>query len=188
MRVSAIALLLLAMLAPAVAQSKRRPARPATEMSDSERQARETEDRAAIQRLQQRYIAAAMSLDIDALLSLWTDDGVLLAPQHPPVTGHAALRKFYQQQQNDLGNVEMLGYEEQWQEVRLLGDYAWQWGQIHARMRTGQSKAESSTVMNALRILRREENGAWKVARAIYNEAQASTSIGEEHVPEGEQR
>ncbi len=186
MRESAVALLLLAMLLPAMAQTKRRPAHAAAELSDSERQAREAEDRAAIQKLQQKDILASMAFDIDALLSLWTDDGVLLAPQHAPVTGHSALRRFYQQQHNALGNVEMLGYEEEWHEVRLLGDYAYQWGQIRSRMRSGQTKAESSTVVNAMRLLKREEDGSWRVARAIYNEAQASTSVGKEQIPEGE--
>ncbi len=188
MRESAIALLALAMLMPAMPQTKRRPVRPATEMSDSERQTREAEDRAAIQRLQQKDIVASMAFDVDALLALWTEDGVLLAPQHAPVTGRPALRDFYQQQRDALGNVEILAYEEQWQEVRLLGNYAYQWGEIRSRMRTGQSKAESSTVVNAMRVLKREDDGTWRVARAIYNEARASTSVGKEPVPEGERR
>lgn len=188
MRESAIALLVLAMMVPAMAQTKRRPARPSTEMSESERQAREAEDRAAIQRLQQKDINASIAFDVDALLSLWTDDGVLLAPQHAPITGHPELRKFYQQQRDTMGNVEILSYEEQWQEVRLMGNYAYQWGEIRSRMRSGQSKAESSTVVNVLRVLKREEDGAWRVARAIYNEAQASTSVGKEPIPEGERR
>ncbi|MBZ5646720.1 MAG: SgcJ/EcaC family oxidoreductase [Acidobacteriia bacterium] len=188
MRGSAIAVLVLTMLTAATPQTKRRPSRPVMEASATEQKARAAEDRAAIEELQRKDIAASMASDVDALLSLWTDDGVLLAPQHGPISGRAALRKFYEQQRDATGNAEILGYEEQWQEVRVMGKYAYQWGQIHARMRTGQSRAESSTLVNAMRILQRAEDGTWRVARAIYNEAQSSTSVGKEQLPEGERR
>ena len=181
MRSTLIALLVLILVTSGIPQKTRRtppPARPG-------QQSREVEDQAAIRRLQERDIAASMALDVDALLGLWTDDGVLLAPGKEPISGKAALRDFYEKQREAMANVEILSYEEQWQEVRLAGDYAYQWGQIRSRSRTGQSKEESSAVVNALRILKRNEDGSWEVARAIYNEARSSTSVGAT-APEGE--
>jgi ketosteroid isomerase-like protein len=122
------------------------------------------------------------------MIALWTDDGVLLAPGHGPISGKTKLREFYQAQQDALGEAEILSYEEQWQEVRIVGEYAYQWGQIHSRTRSGQGKAENSTALNTLRVLKREPDGGWRIFRAIYNEAHAGTSIGSETIPEGERR
>jgi len=181
MRSTAIALLIVFTLSAAVSQTKRRT-RPEGQPSES----RLAEDQAGIQKLQEKDIAASTSLDVEALLSLWTEDGVLLAPDHAPISGKDALRSFYEQQTKALGNAEIVGYEEQWQEVRIVGDYAYQWGQIQERTRTGQNSAESSTTVNAMRILKRDEDGHWYVARAIYNAARSDTSVGKQPAPAGE--
>lgn len=181
MRATVIAVIVLLLMSAAAPQSKRRP-RPDT---PAEAQSRTAEDQAAIQKLQDKDILASTAFDVEALLALWTDDGVLLAPQHAPVSGKAALRRFYEQQREALGRADIIGYEEQWQEVRIMGDYAYQWGQIQQRTRIGQSRAESSTLVNAMRILKRDEDGAWRVARAIYNEARASTTVGTQPAPAG---
>ncbi len=185
MRAGLITVAVLAILTTGTAQRKQRSARPPTGV---EQQSREAEDRAGIQKLQEKDIAASTSFDIDALLSLWTEDGVLLPPQHSPVVGRDALKKFYEQQQAALGNAETLGYEELWQEVRIIGDFAYQWGEIQTRTRAGQGNAESSTVVNAMRILKRDQDGNWRVARAIYNQARSSTSVGQPSPAPGEQR
>ncbi len=183
MRSTLIALLLFVLTSSGVSQKTRRTAPPA---GAAQEQSRKAADEEAIRQLQERDIAASMAFDVDALLALWTEDGVLLAPGHEPISGRTQLREFYDKQRDALGNTEILSYEEQWQEVRIMGDRAYQWGQIHSRRRTGQSKVESSVVVNALRILQREGDGNWKVARAIYNEARSSTSVGSEAAPEGE--
>ncbi len=183
MRSTLIALLVFVLATSGMSQRTRHPAPPA---GTAPEQSRNAADQAAIRQLQERDIAASMAFDVDALLALWTEDGVLLAPGHGPIAGSAQLREFYEKQRDALSNTEILSYEEQWQEVRILGDHAYQWGQIHSRRRAGQSKVESSVVVNALRILKREDDGNWKVARAIYNEARSGTSVGSEPVPQGE--
>ena len=184
MRSSWIALFVLVLAGSGMAQKKHRTSAPAEGPPPS----REAADQAGIRKLQERDIAASMAFDADALLALWTDDGVLLAPGQSPISGKDNLRAFYGKYRDALANVEILSYEEQWQEVRLMGDYAYQWGQIRSRRRSGQSKEESSTVVNAMRILKRGEDGNWRVARAIYNEARSGTSVGGQTVPEGERR
>lgn len=172
-------LVLVLIVGNGMAQKKRTaPSRP--------EQPKTASDQAEIARLQESDIAANMAFDVDGLVALWTDDGVLLAPGHAPISGKTKLRQFYESQRDALGNSEILSYDEQWQEVRIMGEYAYQWGQIRSRTRTGQSKAEDSTVVNALRILKREPDGGWKVTRAIYNEARSGTSVGSEPTPQGE--
>ena len=183
MRSTLIALLVFTLATSGFTQ-KRRAVPPA---GTAQQQSRSATDQAAIRQLQERDIAASMAFDVDSLLALWTDDGVLMAPGHGPVSGRAQLRQFYEQQKDALGNTETLSYEEQWQEVRIVDDYAYQWGQIQSRTRAGQSKVENTKVVNALRILKRDQDGSWRVARAIYNEARTGTSVGEA-APQGERR
>ena len=181
MRGMFVALLVLMVAGSGVAQKKHRPV-------ENQPQSREAADQAGIRKLQERDIAASTAFDVDALLALWTEDGVLLAPGQAPISGKNSLRAFYDKSRDALANTEILGYEEQWLEVRIMGDYAYQWGQIRSRHRSGQSKQETSDVVNAMRILKRGEDGSWRVARAIYNEARSGTSVGSETVPEGERR
>ncbi len=181
MRTAAIVLTILLMMGSAVPQAKRR-----TRPAEAQTQSRAAEDQAGIQKLQERAIAAHTSYDVDALVALWTDDGVLLAPDRGPITGTEALRNYYQQESKAIGNSEIVGYEEQWQEVRIIGDYAYEWGQIQERTRAGQNTAEDTTVRNAMRILKRDEGGHWSIYRAIYNEAREATSVGKQPAPAGE--
>lgn len=183
MRSTFVALFLLLLVTGGMAQKKHHPA--ATPQGSA---SREAADQTAIRKLQEQDIAASTSLDVEALVGLWTDDGVLLAPGQAPISGKDNLRAYYEKYQDAQANAEVLSYDEQWQEVRILGDYAYEWGQISSRQRTGQGKQEISTVVNAMRILRRSENGSWKVARAIYNEARSGTSVGSRPAPEGEPR
>ncbi len=183
MRSMMVALLLILLMAGSgLAQKKHRTSAPGGQQPSRQ------EDEAGIRKLQERDIAASTAFDVEALLALWTDVGVLLAPGQAPISGKDNLRAFYEKYHDAMANAEILSYEEQWQEVRIVGDYAYQWGQIRSRRRTGQSKEESSDVVNAMRILKRSDDGSWRINRAIYNQARAGTSIGSPNVPEGERR
>lgn len=187
MRTVVLGAVLLVLLLPAAAQTRKSSHRGASSNSAAE-PSRETADRAAIQKLQDRDIAASISYDVDALVSLWTDDGVLMVPNQAPIQGLDALRAFYEKQRDAMANVDVTAYEEEWQEVRIVGDYAFEWGQIHGRTRKGQGSAESSVTVNAMRVLKRLDSGDWKIARAIWNEARSSTSVGSQPTKPGEQR
>jgi uncharacterized protein (TIGR02246 family) len=128
------------------------------------------QDREGIEGLQKREIAASMGFDVDALLDLWTDDGVLLPPHHQPVVGRTALKQFLEERKQQYANYDMLAYNEEWNEVMVIGEYAYQWGKVIYRMKP-PAGSEVEGGVHALRVLKREEDGAWRVARAIWNEA-----------------
>jgi uncharacterized protein (TIGR02246 family) len=129
----------------------------------------QAQDREGIAALQKREIAASMAFDVNALLDLWTDDGVLLPPHHEPIEGRAALRRFLEQHREQYGSYEILAYNQEWNEVMVIGEHAYQWGTISFRVKP-PTDSEISAAVHALRILKREEDGAWRVARAIWNE------------------
>lgn len=173
MRSLLVSVLLLAFGVACFAQVKPQP-KPKRTPAPSERASGRSlqEDQKAIAELQQRDITASIALDTDELLSLWADDGVLIPPEHAPVVGKDALRAFYDQYKKAMGNNEILGYDENWDEVNVVGDWAFQWGTISARIRPAGSTNEVTNAIHAMRILKREPDGSWLVARAIWNNAQ----------------
>lgn len=69
----------------------------------------ETKDLAAIIALEQRDIQASKADDVRMLVSLWTDDGVLLQPGSDPIVGIAAIRELLEQEKAKNGNATHLG-------------------------------------------------------------------------------
>ncbi len=164
--------LILAVLVTAAAQRQRRQAPPSA--SDQQAAAdRLLADQRGIARLQERDIAANTTLDLDELISLTTDDVVVLPPGRAPVVGHEALRKFYSELLNRAPDIQVLAYSENWEEVRIMGDFAFQWGTITERSKPTVTGAETVSAVHAMRMLARQPDGSWKIARAMWNTAPA---------------
>jgi ketosteroid isomerase-like protein len=73
---------------PAKIEAPTAPAEVATETPEL--------DKGAVGLIRDRYIAAVDSGNLDELMSLWTDNGVLLPPDQPAVVGKEAIRTWYQ--------------------------------------------------------------------------------------------
>ena len=127
-------------------------------------------DLQAINALSQKDTAACMKNDVDTLCSLWTDDGVLLMPGAAPLVGKKAICAMLQAQKAQSSGSMTTDYTEDWEEVRIVGNYAWQWGKMSQTERLASGKMDTMRV-NAIRILRREPDGSWKVARAVVTPA-----------------
>ena len=121
---------------------------------------------AAIIALEHRDAEAAKINDVETLVSLWTEDGVLLQPRSEPVVGVAAIRKLLEQQKQQSTGMTTLAYQEDWKERRILGEEAYEWGEMSVTARLPDGKETTQTVY-AIRVLRRQQDGSWKVARAI---------------------
>jgi len=127
-------------------------------------------DRARIQEMEQKDVAASKTNDVEALVSLWTDDGVLLQPGLAPVVGKEAIRTLLLQQQQQAGRVETTSYEEKWNEIRFAGAYAFEWGRIAANLKLPDGR-EVQQDANAIRILEKQPDGSWRVARVAITPA-----------------
>src|SRR5574340_882722 len=117
-------------------------------------------DRQAIESLHQREIQATMAYDVNALAELWDVDMVSLPPGQPAIIGLSA-------------NVEILGYTQDWKEVRQVGEYAYEWGISRSRMRSPADQKEVEQDFKVMRVLKRHPEGTWKVYRAIWNDLPA---------------
>lgn len=164
MRLAFVALMVLALAAAAPAQQPRR-SRPPAQSSQHPPEV----DRKAIADLQRRDIEANMALDTEKLLALRTDDVVYLVPGRAPLVGQDAVRKYLREIRGQLANWDMLAYEENWQEVQVVGDFAFEWGTVNIRARQEGEKRESAALRNVMQVLRRQPDGDWKIARAVWN-------------------
>lgn len=153
-----LAMLLLAagLFAPACLRAQKAERAPAGPVADL----------AAIERLEQKDVAASKVNDVDALTSLWTDDGVLLQPGSLPVVGKQQIHALLLQQRQQNAAVQVLSYDESWKERRLAGDSAFEWGIITATLRLPNGKEVTQTVY-AGRYLVRAPDHSWHIARAV---------------------
>lgn len=134
-------------------------------------------ERARIEELHQRDIAATKAFDVEALVSRWTDDIVALPPGQAPIVGKAAGRADLERQQEQSRGFEIVEYEQNWEEVQVAGDYAFEWGIFKGAVRPPNGGDLIRYHFKVLRVLRREPDG-WKVHRTIWNDMPA------EDVPE----
>ncbi len=169
---STVPFLLLLLLAFVGASAQRPHRQPAAAPSGAEAaQDRLLADQREIAHLQEQDIAANTALDVDALIALTTDDVVLLPPGRPAVRGHQGLRNFYKGILERSPDAQVLAYTEEWEEVRILGDFAVQWGTITERAKAAATAPETASAVHAMRVLARQPDGSWKIARAMWNAA-----------------
>lgn len=169
MRISTITLsMLLALSSFSFTQSAKR--KPTTRPASSTTQKQLSEDMQAINDLHDRDIRASIALDANALESLWTEDIVTMHPGGPPIVGKAANVKKLREGIEQMKSQEILAYNEEFQEVRIEGDYAFEWGVITGRTHPFAGGQESTYRFNVMRVLKREPDGSWKISRSIYND------------------
>jgi uncharacterized protein (TIGR02246 family) len=126
------------------------------------------EDVAAIRKLAEDWSAGWDRGDTEALLSLYTDDPVLMPQGQPAVTGKNAIRAIYQ---SFFGEFTVKG-EGEVVEVEASGDLGYFWNRyaLTATPRAGGEliRGEGKSVF----IVRRQGDGSWKIARLIDNSDQ----------------
>jgi ketosteroid isomerase-like protein len=84
----------------------------------------------AIETLNRHDITAALASDVDAVVSQWTDDFVLIPPAGPVVRGRAANAAMIEQARPQLDKFEPVAYEVNFEEIIVAGDYAFALGTV----------------------------------------------------------
>ena len=122
---------------------------------------------AGIEELHRIDLEASRTRDFEALLSLWTEDGVLLMPEMRPVVGKEAIRSYMGKQAAVSRTYTIREYEHFWQEIKIFDDWACEWGYFSGEVEMVDSGEIVRQKGKLLRILKRQEDGSWKCARAI---------------------
>ena len=121
-------------------------------------------DLRAIEAITQRDVQAALAGDTAMMMLQWTDDIVLLPPAGPIVRGRSASAEVLL---GAASTFEVVEWVFDVQEVKILGDHAFQWGTYHGSVRPragGEAVRSSGKVM---RILQRQPDGSWKIYRTM---------------------
>ena len=129
------------------------------------------DDLARIDALHRADMEAARRVDYDALRSLLSDDAAVLPPGGRMLRGRAALDASFARMATVKPTTEVLEYRFEWHEVRVCGDYAFEWGYIVGRERHLETGEETAERYHVMRVLQRQLDGDWKVHRTIWNVA-----------------
>ena len=148
----------------AFGQHKQRPA-----TGSAQQQQQMEDDKAAIEKLHEEDIQASLAVDVPKLEALWTNDIVTMPPGGPAIVGRDANEKRLELEAAKLKDTQILGFDEQWQEVRIQGDWAYEWGTMSGRLQPFTGGKETDFKYNVIRILNRQADGTWRIARSIYN-------------------
>lgn len=126
--------------------------------------AQPSDDPAQLLALMERYAAGLRWGTVDALVALYTSDGVYSRDDLPAVSGTEALRAAYRQVFATL-KVD-LTFEIK--ETEVAGDMAWLRSTSKGRIKTLASGVETTETFNSLVIFRRTAAG-WKIRCFMYN-------------------
>jgi len=120
-------------------------------------------DLRAIEAIDLRDVQFALAGDATMMLSQWTDDFVLLPPAGPILRGRSVIAEAFQ----GVKSPEIVEYVLDIQEVKVLGDHAFQWGTYHYSVRPRAGGETVRTSGKLMRILQRQPDGSWKMYRGI---------------------
>jgi uncharacterized protein (TIGR02246 family) len=120
-------------------------------------------DLRAIELINQRDVQFALANDAAAMMSQWTDDFVLLPAAGPIMRGRHAIAEAFR----GVEGPEIVDSVLDIQEVKVLGDHAYQWGTYHYSVRPRGGGETIRTSGKLMRILQRQPDGSWKMHRGI---------------------
>jgi uncharacterized protein (TIGR02246 family) len=120
-------------------------------------------DLRAIETINQQDVQFGRAGDKAKMMSQWTDDIVLLPPVGPIMRGRAAIAESFR----GVPDPEILDYVLDIQEVRVLGDHAFQWGTYEYSLRLAEGGDAIRTSGKIMRILQRQPDGSWKIHRGM---------------------
>jgi uncharacterized protein (TIGR02246 family) len=125
------------------------------------------DDLRAIEALNQHDVKAALANDMVALTSQWTDDFVVLPPSGPILRGRQTIAATAEQRKEKMTAIEPLEYIVEFEEIKILGDYAYEWGTYRGSMRPRAGGEKISYGGKLMRILERQRDGSWKMHRTM---------------------
>lgn len=126
------------------------------------------QDLQAIDELHRKDMIASKAGDHATLRSIMSDDAVVMPPGGKWLRGKEELDKSFSRMKDGMSEVEVLEYILDFEEVKVLGEYAFEWGTIRGSMRASPDGDVEHQTYKVMRILKKQ-HGEWKVHRTIWN-------------------
>lgn len=124
---------------------------------------------AGIEKLHQADVDATLKREIDALVELWDDHGVLLQPGHAPVIGRSAFVEFLRQNLELSASGKVLKYAPEIRDIQVEGDIAYEWGYFDSTVRKSDLDPPTEFRARFVRILKRQPDGSWRFLRVMWS-------------------
>lgn len=124
--------------------------------------------RRAIERLHRRDMRASRDGDFEALRSLVDDQAIMFPPGAAAQRGAQDLDAAFERMRTSPRMHEVIDYRMEFEEVKIFGNYAIEWGTVHGATREISSGRVTHSEYHLMRVLRRQRNGRWKVYRSIW--------------------
>lgn len=127
------------------------------------------EELRAIEELHEKDAHASLTGDFETLRSLMTDDAVVISPLGGVTRGAVELDASFKRMRKAMAEIDVLEYRFEIEEVKILGDFAFEWGAIQGAMREKGSDKVVKSTHRMMRILQKQPDGSWRVHRSIWN-------------------
>jgi glyoxylase-like metal-dependent hydrolase (beta-lactamase superfamily II)/ketosteroid isomerase-like protein len=134
-----------------------------------ERAAQSGSDLSGIEAFRTAHDRAAAALNADALVALWTQDGIMLPSGLPPIVGKEAIGRFLHDTYASAEGAAYIRNEHKYLDTKVVGQWAFESGVFDTAWKTGASEEPFTMRGSMLRVLRRQPDGTWKCARAAWN-------------------
>ncbi len=121
----------------------------------------------AIEALNQQDMRAVLENDIATIISQWTDDFVVIPAAGPIVRGRSANEAIVEASRQQLQEIVPVDYLATFEEIQVIGNYAYEWGTYRSSMRFHGSEQIVSYSGKLMRILQRQPDGSWKMHRTM---------------------
>lgn len=133
------------------------------------------EDRAAVDRGHEAFLAAMQAGDCNALVANLAEDGVMVAPNTPTAAGHAAIRAWCEPifQQVKTTAVSVSG-----RDVVVSGDWAIEYGDFEWAVTPVAGGPEQREHGRFVAVWQRQADSSWKLVRDIWNSADPLPAAG----------
>lgn len=124
-------------------------------------------DPAQLVAVMERYAAALRSGNADALVGLYTDNGVFMRENMPAAVGREALRVAYK----EIFAALKVDLSFSIQETEVMGDMAWLRSTSKGRVKMLSSGVETANSFDELVVFRRDQ-ASWKIRSYMYGSNQ----------------
>jgi uncharacterized protein (TIGR02246 family) len=122
-------------------------------------------DVAAVNEIWTQYSSSLNAGDIDRWVALWTDDGIQMPPDEPPVIGKQQIRL----RNSAIAEQFTFNIEVNNEEVGVAGDWAFSRGTYSATLAPKTGGKPVYIDWKYMTILQRQLDGTWKIHRDAFN-------------------
>lgn len=129
------------------------------------------EDRQEIPTIPERFVERALAGDWDGLADLYHPDAIQMPPDQPAVEGRGAIRDALARTLGAEGGVKLEAISLEIREAEGMGDLVYVRADYRMKISVMAGGAEVSIEQHGpyINILRRDEQGRWRIYRQLYN-------------------